>query len=1102
MELTVLRFFKKLLLIMRLTAILLFATCLQVSAGGFSQTVSFKGKNVALQRVFSAITHQTGYVFFCDYTLLQKTRPVTIDVKGKPLSEVLNDCLKGQSLEFSIEGRMITITPKVVIEKSPDVLVKSVSPPVVVTHGKVTNEKGEPLSGASIKVKGSVKSAVTNEKGEFQLDNLPPDATLVISFIGYETQEIKLKGKNDIDVQLKVSVSELDQVQTIAYGTTTKRVNTGDVSKITSEEIEKQPVSNVLAALEGRVPGVNIAQLTGTPGGAFSIQVRGQNSLRLEGSNPLYIIDGVPFPSTALVSTTVSGTILQGGSPLSNLNPGNIESVDILKDADATAIYGSRGANGVVLITTKTGKTGKTKIEMNLAEGWGKVTRKMDLLNTKDYLRMRREAFSNDQATPDSYNAPDLVLWDTTRYTDWQKLLIGGTAHRTNAQATVSGGTSNTQFLLGGSYLKESTVFPGDLADQKGQANFSIRHINENKKLTIDFSASYVSDINNLNQTDLTSQATSLPPVAPPVYTTDGQINWAASTWPNSQGNPLANLLKKYNGRTDNLIANSNWQYQIAKGLRFTARLGYTNMNIKETVLLPLKSFDPAEGRTTGISIASSSSIKTWIAEPLLEYTAMTKMGKLNFLLGSTFQQDTKDAQEIFASGFSNDELLTDIQAASQIYILKYDHSQYKYNALFGRINYDWQDKYLLNLTARRDGSSRFGPGKQFANFGAVGAGWVFSKEPFTKRILPLISYGKLRASYGITGNDQIPDYGYLASYSPTSYPYNGISGLIPSRLANPDFSWEKTKKTEVALEMSFMQDRIFISAAYYNNRSSNQLVGYPLSLVTGQSSVQYNLPATIANYGWEFELTTINIKNTHFSWSTSFNLTIPINRLIAYPGIEGSSYATVYTVGKSVFTKQLYHFIGIDPQTGIYRFEDKDNDGMISYPNDLFAIKKVASNYYGGLQNSIRFGNFQLEVFFQFVKQTGYNYAAQFNLTGSLSNQPAAAMDRWRAPGDANTFQRLSQDYGSDAATAYYNHQSSDAIISDATFIRLKNMSLSYNFSGKWLERAKLNGLTLYLQGQNLLTITHYAGLDPENQTSQALPPLRMINAGLTVNF
>lgn len=1070
-----------------------------------SSKVSITGTGIPLKSVFKAIKKQTGlYVMYSStLTTLDREEKVTLNFKETPLDEVLRFVFKGKDLEWSYNDIVILVNKKKPTSEIASVMEgdSSITKIPAVT-GRVIDANGNPVIGATVMVKGTAQGASTDAEGNFTLSNVTKNATLRISSIGYDTREVTVKGKS-ILTQLNVDVNKLDETVIIAYGTTTKRFNTGNVSTVKGEDIQRQPVSNPLAALQGRVPGMVITQQTGVPGGGFAVQIRGRNSVNLNvGNDPLYIVDGVPYPSKIL--PTNGRPIIGTGSPLNYINPSDIESIDVLKDADATAIYGSRGANGVVLITTKKGQAGKTTVNVNLYSGIGQVTRKIDYLNTPQYLEMRREAFKNDGQTPETWNAPDLLSWDTTRYTDWQKLLIGGKAHYTDMQASVSGGNTLTQYLIGASYHKETTVFPGNFSDRKGNVHFNVTNSSANQRFRILLDGSYLIDRNNLLSQDLTSYI-NLPPDAPPVYNEDGSLNWANSTWPNLViGNPLSATFRKFVRNTNNLIGNAVVSYRILPDLEIRTSFGYNNMQDDELQTFPLGALNPAFAQyNTPSSSFTNNNSSSWIIEPQVTYKWRLGKGRANVLMGTTFQQSNSKGQILNATGFASDALLENIQAAPNVSTQSVTNTVYKYNALFGRLNYNWEDKYLINLTARRDGSSRFGPGRQFANFGAVGIGWIFSKESFMEPASSFLSFGKLRVSYGTSGNDQIGDYQYLSTYRSVQYPYLGVQGLYPNNLFNNNFAWELNKKLEGGVELGFLKDRFLITASYYRNRSSNQLVGYDLPIITGFTSVTANLPAEVQNTGIEFTLITTNLQTKGFKWTTSANLTIPRNKLIAFPNLENTGYANSYIIGQPLTTTKVYHLIGVDAETGAYKFADNSGKPVDnpSYEKDRIALVNTDPKFYGGLQNNFQYKGFQLDVIFQFVKQTGVNYLFDALPGSSLGNEPITVLDRWQKNGDNKSIQRFNQDYN--LYNAAEKALQSDRAYSDASFIRLKNLSFSYRFPESWNQKIHLQNFQLYMQCQNLLTITNYKGMDPENQGGAVtLPPLRVLTLGIRGSF
>nr|WP_325582974.1 SusC/RagA family TonB-linked outer membrane protein [Gelidibacter sp.] len=967
--------------------------------------------------------------------------------------------------------------------------------------GRVT-DGNLPISGASIIIKNTMTGTVSDFDGRYSITAKATD-TLEVSYLGYSTVTVPVQGRKAIDVTLQEDATALSEVRINAgYYSVKDRERTGSIARITSKDIEKQPISNPLAAMQGRMAGVNITQSSGVPGGGFDIQIRGKNSLRTDGNAPLYIVNGIPFGTENIGNTSISGGILPGihggVSSLNSINPVDIESIEVLKDADATAIYGSRGANGVVLITTKKAKQAKTTVNINTYTGVGSVTRKLKLMNTEQYLTMREQALINDGIIEFPSYAYDVNgTWDRNRYTDWQNELIGGTAYTNSVQASISGGSESTRFLLSGTNYRETTVFPGDSKFKKTSVNFNLQHISEDKKFEVALSGNYISDQNNLLATDLTRQAYILPPNAPELYNSDENLNWENSTWEN----PLRLLEEKYLARNNNLIANSMIIYSPLPNWELKTGIGFTDSNLLESKASPHTVWNPAYGFGSEMSYLylNDANLQSWNFEPQLSFKQKILGGQLTTLIGATFQSRSRRQSGFYAWGFSNNNLINNIAAASNVVALGTNNSEYRYSAIFGRINYSYSDKYFLNLTGRRDGSSRFGPGKRFANFGAIGAAWLFSRENFFSENIQWLSFGKLRGSYGTTGSDQIGDYQFQNTYNLSGLSYQGVIGLEPTRLFNPDFSWETNTKIEGALELGFLKDRLLLSVVHYRNRSSNQLVGIPLPGTTGFPLVTANLDATVQNTGWEFEIQGKLISNDNFSWTTSLNLTLPKNKLISFPDLEGSTYANQYVIGQALDIYKVYHYTGMNPQAGIYEFEDYDGDEQITAGNDREKIIRITPEFFGGLHNSISYKKWQFDFLFQFVKQLGSNYNYFGILPGVANNLPTDFTDAWQQPGDNSAIQLYTTGLNSEATNAYYRFLSSDGAFSDASFIRLKNLSLSYTLPTIWSESTTCR---IYMQGQNLLTITRFNGPDPENQSGIRLPPLRIFSLGIELNF
>ncbi len=1125
--------FTKLLRIMKVSALLLLLALQTLARPTASAQVTLKEKSASLEKILRSIQKQSNYSLSFDEILLkEKGKPVAISVDNVPVEEAVAIVTKTQDqLEVILNGHIISVREKK--PAPPAVLSQGLNPmlpppPPIDISGKITDKDGNPLNGASVKVKGTNRGTTTALDGVFVLKGIEGNAVLEISFVGYETTTVAVNNKTSIIASLNAATQSLqDVVVSKGYYSTTQRLNTGDVTKVSGDDIRKQPVTDFIQALEGKVAGLDIQQASGIPGAYGAVRIRGQNSMD-NGNDPLYIIDGVPFGSASMSSTFFATSLGQpsslvsngkgnpvnsngknggeGMSPFNSLNTSDIESIEVLKDADATAIYGSRGANGVILITTKKGKAGKSQGELNMQQGWGKVTRMMNLLNTQQYLVMKREAFNNDGFSsflvPQfASNFPDLLFWDTTRYTDWQKVLIGNTAKYSNIQGSLSGGTVNTQFLISGGYSNQGTVFPGNYSDQHASAHFNLTHASENKRFHALFTMDYGYAISNLPHFDFTQYITTAPD-APAPYNKDGSLNWqplnGAQTW----NNPLATTFDQDKAITTTLVSNLSIGYELVKGLTLKSSFGYSRSQMDQSNLQPSSAAAPPNNnnptsRSTSFAV---NEVSTWIIEPQINYKAKLGKGQLDALVGGTFQENVSNSLSQRASGFSSDALINNPVAATTSVLIGKAYADYHYEAIYGRVGYNWEEKYLLNITARRDGSSRFGPRKQFGNFGAIGAGWIFSKESFFRNV-SFISFGKLRVSYGTTGSDQIPDYRYLSLYAPQSSSYLGVTGLQPTSLTNPDFAWEINKKLEGGLDIGLMKDRINLSVSYYQNRSSNQLLPYSLPFLTGFSGVYENLPATVQNTGWEFTITTRNIETKDFKWTSSANLTILRNKLIAFPGLATSSYASVWYIGQSISTRHLNYSNGLDTKTtGVYTFQTANANGIPSF-NEATYPEPITRNYFGGIQNSFSFKQFQLDVSFQFVKQDAFNYMNYFPAPGTAGNEPTIVMGRWQNPGDNTNIEKFTITAGSAAAKAYTAQAQSNLGITDGSFIRLKNVAFSYELPAKWNRKIGLQHARVYLNAQNLFTITKYLGLDPETQ-GLSLPPLRMITIGLQVGL
>jgi TonB-dependent starch-binding outer membrane protein SusC len=1042
--------------------------CFQLARG---QLISFSVTNQPLEKVLLLIEQQSGYNFIYSTELIATSKPVTAQCKNEQISRALDLCFRNQPLTYSLTDRHVIIRPK---QNTPDTSRRNL-------QGSVINEQNEPMAGVSVIVKGTSNGTTTNSNGEFFLRNVPATTTLVISGVSIEPKELLISAETLITITVALKSTILDQSIVIGYGIGTKRNMLESVSKVKGEDLTKQPVGNPILALSGRVAGLLVAQASGVPGGALRIQLRGRNSL-VNGNDPLYIVDGVPFPSSPLNESFSGGGI--SASPLDNINPATIESIEVLKDAAATAIYGSRGANGVILITTKKASRGKTRVTINAYTGAGKITRPLDLLSTPEFLLMRREAFANDGSTPTVANAPDLKLWDTTRSTDWQKVLIGNTSTVNDINASVSFGGQDVQLLAATGYRRESLVFPGNFYTEKISGMVNATHSSRDKKLDLSISLSFLNNRSILPREDLTAHIKT-PPNAPEVYTAEGNLNWENSSWIN----PFAAVMQTFSGTSDTWQSSLQFGYHILPGLRFRMSAGFTSINQLDRFYLPLASYNPASSPIARSGIGRRD-VRTAILEPQLTYERdFYNRHRLELLLGSTAQLSNQKGLYQQASGYTSDDLLRSFAAAATVNVLSESAVKYRYAAVFARLQYQLLKRYLLTVSARRDGSSRYGPANRFSNFGSIGIGWILTSEKWMQGI-KFLDFAKIRLSTGTTGNDQIGDYKYMDLYGPSAFSYQGVTTFLPVQLYSPAFGWENVRKWEAGVDFTLLRNRINITVNYFYNTTTNQLVNYTLPFTTGFSGVLRNIPATIRNTGLEVEGTIDIIKGTDWSWTSSINITVPRNKLVAFENFETSTYATTYVIGKPVNIVKTYTSTGVDPASGLYSFVDYNNDGRMSTPSDQQQAVVTSITSYGGWENTLTYKNFSFSAHVTFAKQPlARNYLFLFSKPGSIDNQPAWVLDRWQKPGSTTDIQRFTST-ASAPNLAYNNFRQSNAAYSDASFIRLRNMQFAYQWQA----------IKFYVAAQNVALWTRYKGLDPE--TTTLLPPIRMITGGIQVNL
>ncbi|WP_431217470.1 SusC/RagA family TonB-linked outer membrane protein [Puia sp. P3] len=885
-----------------------------------------------------------------------------------------------------------------------------------------------------------------------------------------------------------------------------------------------------MLALQGRVPGLVITPISGYASSPVKVELRGRSDLNPSSTGePLYVVDGVPL--TVLEVSGGSGYAFgglglnqgvpgftNGQSPLFSINPKDIESIEVLKDAGATAIYGSRGAKGVILITTKKGQPGPAQFNLGVEQGISTITRYWQMLNTSDYLRMRREAFRNDAITPTALTAPDLLVWDTTRYTDWQRTAFGGTGRFTQVSASLSGGSGQTTFSLRGGYFRVSDITVASGATQRATLNSSIGYHSADRKLDILYSSNLA--YNDINVVGIPSgpNASALPPNGPPIFSKTGALNWDGWNQGMSPYFPLINfpfgaLQQRTPASTINLNSDLVLKYRILNNLVFSTRLGYNGAHTTANSFTPITAQNPLLN-PTGQAYFGATDNSTWLVEPQLDYTAIIGPGKLSILTGGTFQSTATHVKRQLGYGYTSDLLLGSILTAPNV--TNYDAEGFqKILGIYGIINYNLYDRYILELNARRDGSSRFGPGRQFGNFGSAAFAWIASEEKWLKKALPSwTNFLKFRGSYGITGSDGVDDYQYISQWSSASSSlsglpaYDGVSPLVSIHAVNPLFQWQVNKKLEGSLELGLFEgNRVNLTATYYRERTGNQLVPFTTPIITGFPNVTANFPAVVQNSGWEGLLHATLIQTKALSWSVDFNISINRNRLLAFPNLAGSPYATLYKVGAPTAVSFAFHYTGVDPLTGRYTYQDVNHDGKITYDpsviagtgdDDRNAVINYEPSYKGGFGTQLTYKRVHLSLFFTYARQTTYNAILAASAGSPANISTVVFNDHWQKPGDHAAYAGFTTVPGS----SDYNFSSSDGVITDASYVRLGTVSLGYDLPQPVIKRMGVKGCSFRIQGQNVFVITGFKGPDPLASGFGVMPPVRTVTGNISINF
>jgi TonB-linked SusC/RagA family outer membrane protein len=981
------------------------------------------------------------------------------------------------------------------------------------------------LPGAAVRIKGVTNGATTDANGKFVLitaQHVP--FILVVTYIGYETKEVAIDG-SPVTIRLKELNNQLNDVVVVGYGTQTRKSLTGSVSTISVNEVRDIPKATFAEQLQGKAAGLQVSASTGVPGDGSFIRIRGTTSINAS-NDPLYVIDGVYVNSGSLQRITTQG---QANNPLSDINPDDIESVTVLKDADATAIYGARAANGVIVITTKRGKYNTApKVSLSTYFGGARAPKLWDLVTGPQHAELVNEFYRNSNADAIAIaTAAGTTAATTYKFQPFRALTDNPTAspaprglpetqqtydriHKAfrtgflqNYDLSLAGGNDKTTYYIGGGLNKQQADLK---TNDFRRASFKV---NLDQRVS-DYVT--VGTSNSLTQTYRTNARVGDGPqggilqsaLHTPTYLPEVNADGTPGKWAGFDNLDILLNNTNMNSTSNRLITNLYAEVKFAKDFKFKTSwsLDYNQYNEFQY----WNSLTNLGIANLGLGTSAISSNTTWTGEQTLNYNH--QFGKHNFgaLIGNSIQGTTSGQTTATGTNFPNDSF-TQISSAAASTSTSSETSN-KLSSFFARVTYNYNAKYYANFSIRADGSSRFGANHQWGYFPSAGVAWRAKSEDFLKNV-DLVTDFKLRASLGVTGNQNgINDFASRGLWGAGAN-YQGNPGTTPAQLANPDLKWESTRQANIGFDLSLLRDRINISADYYDKYTSNLLLNLPLASSSGFSSLQTNA-GEMSNRGFEFGINTINIEGK-FRWTSNLNFSRNVNKIEKLPTPVVAAYAAERMVqGLSMYTFYVYKQLYVDPATGNSVYEDADNSKTITSA-DMVPYGNALPKFTGGLTNNFRYNNFDLSVFLNFVYGNKVYNNNNFFLEGGGTRDANRAMDvqqlaRWQKPGDITDMPRLTA-YGQN-----YTISPTSRNIEDGSFLRLSNVTLGYNIPKSITEKAHISGVRVYLSGSNLALWTRYKGPDPEiNVSSSATvlgydlgtPPIpRTIQVGANITF
>lgn len=1117
------------------------------------KTVTLNAQNETVENVFNSISKQTGLKFFYDQELVATAPRVSVNAKNASLQSVLDKITAQASLYFNRENNTISVGKQ---QRSSDDAKQTRTKSI---NGVVTDQNGDPVIGASILVKGTTNGVITDIDGKYSLNDVTDNSTISVSYIGYQTVELKANNKTLANIILKEDNELLDEVVVVGYGVQKKRDVTTAIASIRSSDLKGQPVTSMAEAMVGKMPGVQVSQATGAPGSSLQIKVRGTGTITA-GTSPLYVVDGVPLAK----------------EQLNTFNMNDVESIEVLKDASSAAIYGSRGSNGVVLITTKKGQEGRASVSYNGYYGWQTVSKKIDMLNAYEYADLVNDARNNTYVdkmesinrqriaqnkqplpfgitdnnatrlgnTGNDYNT--IVPTEISPYlqgekgltdTDWQDEIFR-TAGMQNHSVSVSGGSQKIRYYASVDYLaQEGVIINSDFTRYSSRFNLDVTEgifkfgLSLNPSVTIE-NAVNADGAYNADGGGIIASALHSAPIFP-VYNPDGSYCFAQNAWsPNTQTvmpdgsikkgnsqtqvwNPVAlAMLQKDQSKASRIFGNVYGEVAFMPELKYRANFGIDIYNNSQDTFRPSTiPVSNTEGNPESVPEGTSKTAKmyNWLLEQTLSYNKDMNGHSLSALGGWTMQYQRDESTYAFANGFITNNIPT--LNAGTVTRGNTHASEWALLSGLARVQYNYKGKYMLTGAIRADGASRFGKNSRWGWFPSVSAGWRLTEESFMKS-LTFIDDLKLRASYGLTGNFRIPNYGAQGEVAYYSYVLGGsspqvVKGAAPLSMPNPDLHWEKTAQVNVGFDASLFKNKLTLGLDLYNSNTYDLLLDVPVPMTTGYKTRLENI-GKVNNKGVEFNIAT-NQKTGDFEWSVYFNISKNINEVKELgPGnadiISAGSVSNAYfitRVGEAIGSYYLPVVEGVyknqaevdaalhykdsptnyglaDTKPGDFKFKDVNKDGILDISDtDRAIVGNYMPDFTYGFGANLSWKGVDFGIIFQGVQGNEILNLSRryfYNHEGNMNNYKGA-LNRWKSednPGSGMNVRANRVSKGQNGTTSTWH-------LEDGSYLRIKNISLGYTLPETWIKKIYLRSARIYCSLQNPFTFTKYEGYNPE---------------------